>query len=111
MSVPELNGAYGPVPRKEDARFIRGRGTFVDDIQLPGMLYGAILRSPLPHARITAIDTVAAAAHPRVEAVFTGQDLAGLGLAWMPTISQDAQARSEEHTSELQSRGHLVCRL
>src|SRR5215813_1631213 len=86
------DGAYGPVPRKEDARFIRGRGTFVDDIQLPGMLYGAILRSPLPHARITAIDTVAAEAHPRVEAVFTGQDLATLGLAWMPTISQDTQA-------------------
>src|SRR6266480_4140448 len=92
MSAPEPNGAYGPVPRKEDARFIRGRGMFVDDIQLPGMLYGAILRSPLPHARITAIDTVAAEAHPRVEAVFTGQDLAALGLAWMPTMSQDAQA-------------------
>ena len=88
----EQNGAYGPVPRKEDARFIRGRGMFVDDIKLPGMLYGAILRSPLPHARITAIDTVAAEGHPRVEAVFTGQDLAALGLAWMPTISQDAQA-------------------
>src|SRR5215469_5865054 len=88
----EPNEAYGPVPRKEDARFIRGRGVFVDDIQLPGMLYGAILRSPLPHARITAIDTVAAEAHPRVEAVFTGQDLAALGLAWMPTMSQDAQA-------------------
>jgi carbon-monoxide dehydrogenase large subunit len=92
MSAPEPNGAYGPVPRKEDARFIRGRGMFVDDIKLPGMLYGAILRSPLPHARITAIDTVAAEGHPRVEAVFTGQDLAALGLAWMPTISQDAQA-------------------
>ena len=92
MSAPVPNGAYGPVPRKEDARFIRGRGMFVDDLQLPGMLYGAILRSPLPHARITAIDTVAAEAHPRVEAVFTGQDLAALGLAWMPTISQDAQA-------------------
>ena len=72
MSAPVPNGAYGPVPRKEDARFIRGRGMFVDDLQLPGMLYGAILRSPLPHARITAIDTVAAEAHPRVEAVFTG---------------------------------------
>jgi len=92
MSAPVPNGAYGPVPRKEDARFIRGRGMFVDDLQLPGMLYGAILRSPLPHARITAIDTVAAEAHPRVEAVFTGHDLAALGLAWMPTISQDAQA-------------------
>jgi aerobic carbon-monoxide dehydrogenase large subunit len=84
--------AYGPVRRKEDARFVRGRGTFVDDIQLPGMLYGAILRSPLPHARIVSIDTAAAEAHPRVEAVITGQALAELGLAWMPTLSQDTQA-------------------
>jgi aerobic carbon-monoxide dehydrogenase large subunit len=59
---PGQNGAYGPVQRKEDARFIRGRGTFVDDIQLPGMLYGAVLRSPLAHARIVCIDTAAAEA-------------------------------------------------
>src|SRR5262252_106912 len=86
------SGAFGPVPRKEDARFVRGRGTFVDDIQLPGMLYGAILRSPVAHARIVSVDTAAAEAHPRVEAVITGRAMAGLGLAWMPTISQDAQA-------------------
>jgi carbon-monoxide dehydrogenase large subunit len=85
-------GAYGPVRRKEDARFIRGQGRFVDDIQLPGMLHGAILRSPLAHARIVAIDTVAAQAHPKVEAVITGQALAGRGLSWMPTLSQDVQA-------------------
>jgi len=84
--------AYGPVRRKEDARFIRGRGTFVDDIQLPGMLHGAILRSPLAHARIVSIDIAAAQAHPKVEAVITGQDLAGRALAWMPTLSQDVQA-------------------
>ena len=92
MSTAEQDGAYGPVPRKEDARFVRGRGTFVDDIQLPGMLHGAILRSPLPHARIVAVDTTAAEAHPKVEAVITGQGLTELGLAWMPTISQDTQA-------------------
>jgi carbon-monoxide dehydrogenase large subunit len=86
-AAPERNGAYGPIPRKEDARFVRGRGTFVDDIQLPGMLHGAILRSPMAHARIVAVDTTAAEAHPRVEAVITGQALAELGLAWMPTIS------------------------
>src|SRR5215471_873751 len=86
------SGAFGPVPRKEDARFVRGRGIFVDDIQLPGMLYGAILRSPVAHARIVSVDTAAAEAHPRVEAVITGQAMAELGLAWMPTISQDAQA-------------------
>jgi aerobic carbon-monoxide dehydrogenase large subunit len=85
-------GAYGPVRRKEDARFIRGRGLFVDDIQLPGMLYGAILRSPLAHARIRSIDVASALAHPQVEAVITGETLAARDLAWMPTLSQDVQA-------------------
>jgi len=92
LAGPGQNGAYGPVPRKEDARFIRGRGTFVDDIRLPGMLYGAVLRSPLAHARIASIDTAAAEAHPKVKAVITGETLAGLGLAWMPTLSSDVQA-------------------
>ena len=85
-------GAYGPLRRKEDARFIRGQGTFVDDIRLPGMLYGAILRSPLAHARILSVDASAAEAHPRVRAVITGQTLADRGLAWMPTLSRDVQA-------------------
>jgi aerobic carbon-monoxide dehydrogenase large subunit len=89
---PALNGAYGPVRRKEDARFIRGLGTFVDDIQLPRMLHGAILRSPLAHARIVSVDTAAAEAHPKVEAILTGETLAGRALAWMPTLSQDVQA-------------------
>jgi carbon-monoxide dehydrogenase large subunit len=84
--------AYGPLPRKEDARFIRGRGTYVDDISLPGMLHGAILRSPYPHARIRSVDATAARAHPRVEAVLTGEDLQARGLAWMPTLSGDVQA-------------------
>jgi aerobic carbon-monoxide dehydrogenase large subunit len=87
-----VSGAYGPVRRKEDARFIRGQGTFTDDIQLPGMLHGAILRSPLAHARIVSIDVSAAEAHPRVRTVITGQALAGRSLAWMPTLSQDVQA-------------------
>ncbi len=92
MSAVHGNGAYGPLPRKEDARFIRGKGQFVDDLQPPGLLYGAILRSPLAHARIVSVDAAAALAHPRVEAVITGETLAGRGLAWMPTISQDVQA-------------------
>ncbi|WP_230466366.1 aerobic carbon-monoxide dehydrogenase large subunit [[Actinomadura] parvosata] len=78
--------------RKEDARFIRGRGTYTDDVRLPGMLYGAILRSPHAHARIVSVDTSAAEAHPKVRAVITGQTLAGLNLAWMPTLSNDIQA-------------------
>ena len=85
-------GAYGPLRRKEDARFIRGKGLFVDDIQLPGMLHGAILRSPLAHARIVSVDVESALAHPHVEAVITGEMLAARGLAWMPTLSGDVQA-------------------
>jgi len=84
--------SYGSHPRKEDARFIRGQGTFTDDISLPGMLHGAILRSPLAHARIVSVDATAARAHPKVAAVLTGADLAERGLAWMPTLSGDVQA-------------------
>src|SRR5256714_5831200 len=83
---------YGRMKRKEDPRFVRGQGRYVDDLKLPGMLHGAILRSPLAHARIVSIDTSAAQAHPKVRAVVTGADLAGLNLAWMPTMSQDTQA-------------------
>jgi aerobic carbon-monoxide dehydrogenase large subunit len=83
---------FGRLPRKEDARFVRGRGTFVDDVRLPGMLHGAVLRSPLAHARIVSIDTSAAEAHPKVRAVLTGVQLAERGLAWMPTLSFDRQA-------------------
>jgi carbon-monoxide dehydrogenase large subunit len=83
---------HGRMHRKEDPRFVRGRGRYVDDVQLPGMLHLAILRSPLAHARIVSIDTSAAAAHPKVKAVVTGADLAAQGLAWMPTLSNDVQA-------------------
>src|ERR1700746_3866513 len=80
------------MPRKEDDRLIRGQGRFVDDVQLPGMLHGAILRSPLAHARILSMDTSAALAHPRVHAVLSGVDLEPRGCAWMPTLSADTQA-------------------
>jgi aerobic carbon-monoxide dehydrogenase large subunit len=83
---------FGSLRRKEDARFIRGRGTFIDDIQLPGMLHGAVLRSPYPHARIVSIDASAALRHPRVHAVITGADLEARGAAWMRTMSLDVQA-------------------
>src|SRR5215208_6110472 len=83
---------FGRLRRKEDPRFIRGQGKYVDDVNLPGMLHGAVLRSPLAHARIKSIDTSAAMQHPKVHAVITGQDLEGLKLAWMPTMSYDTQA-------------------
>src|SRR4029079_10619001 len=83
---------FGRMKRKEDPRFIRGQGTYVDDVELPGMLHRAVLRSPLAHARLTASDPSAAQQHPKVRAVITGKDLEGLGLAWMPTLSADTQA-------------------
>ncbi|MBG0562671.1 aerobic carbon-monoxide dehydrogenase large subunit [Actinoplanes aureus] len=83
---------FGRMLRKEDARLLRGRGRFVDDVQLPGMLHLAILRSPFAHAKIVSIDTSAAEASPGVKAVVTGETLKGLGLAWMPTLSNDVQA-------------------
>ena len=83
---------YGRMLRKEDPRFIRGLGHYCDDIQLPGMLHMAILRSPVAHARIVSVDTSAAEAHPKVKAVVTGATLAEKGLAWMPTLSNDVQA-------------------
>ena len=83
---------FGRMHRKEDVRFLRGQGNYVDDVNLPGMLHSAILRSPYAHARIVSIDTSAALALPGVHAVITGETLAGLGLAWMPTLSYDTQA-------------------
>ena len=83
---------FGRLKRKEDARFIRGQGNYLDDIRLPGMVHGAILRSPFAHARILSIDTSRALALPGVAAVVTAKDLETLGLAWMPTISYDTQA-------------------
>ena len=89
---PDRPIGFGRIQRKEDPRFVRGRGNYVDDIVLPGMLHGAILRSPVAHARLVSIDTSEALAHPKVVAVITGKDLEALNLAWAPTLSADVQA-------------------
>jgi len=78
--------------RKEDDRFIRGKGNYVDDVILPNMLHMAILRTPLAHARIVNIDTSQAQALEGVVVVITGRDMAAHNLAWMPTLSADTQA-------------------
>ena len=80
------------MPRKEDGRFIRGKGNYVDDVRLPQMLQSAILRSPYAHARIKSVDASAALELSGVHAVITGNDLAEQGLAWMPTLAGDTQA-------------------
>ena len=78
--------------RKEDARFIQGKGNYVDDLKLPGMLHMDIVRSPLAHARIKSIDKSAALAIPGVHAVLTADDLKPLKLHWMPTLAGDVAA-------------------
>jgi carbon-monoxide dehydrogenase large subunit len=83
---------YGSMRRKEDARFVRGKGLYIDDVRLRGMLHGAVLRSPYAHARILSVDVTAAEAHPKVRAVITGETLLQRGVAWMPTLSGDQQA-------------------
>jgi carbon-monoxide dehydrogenase large subunit len=80
------------VRRKEDARFIVGRGNYIEDITLPNMLHMAILRSPFAHATIKSIDTSRATELPGIVAVVTGELLAEHNLAWMPTLSGDTQA-------------------
>src|SRR5918911_1740019 len=94
MAVEEKQAPWlgQSIKRKEDDRFIQGRGRYVDDVELPGMLHMAILRSPFAHARIRSIDTSRAQEIPGVVAVVTGELLAQHNLAWMPTLSGDTQA-------------------
>ena len=88
----KLQGMGTSRGRKEDARFIRGKGSYVDDIKLPGMLFGAIVRSPYAHARIKSIDKSKALAVPGVVAVLVADDLKPVKLDWMPTLGGDVQA-------------------
>jgi carbon-monoxide dehydrogenase large subunit len=66
------------IKRREDPRFITGRGTYVDDVKLPGTTYAVFIRSPHAYARIKKIDSAAAAKHPGVVAIFTGSDMTGV---------------------------------
>ena len=88
----KIGGLGASRKRVEDNRFIRGKGNYVDDIVLPGMLHMEILRSPLAHARIRSIDTSKAWDIPGVRLVLTGEMMATRNLAWMPTLSYDTQA-------------------
>jgi aerobic carbon-monoxide dehydrogenase large subunit len=88
---PEIGGMGHSVKRKEDLRFIQGKGTYVEDVHLPGMVYGQMVRSPFAHARLKAVRTEAARNFPGVLAVITGQDLEKAGLSWMPTLFHDKQ--------------------
>ena len=90
-TTPEVSGMGHSMKRKEDPRFIRGQGKYVDDVVLPGMVYLDIVRSPYAHAKIKAIHTEKALKVPGVLAVITGETLKGFNLHWMPTLMSDTQ--------------------
>jgi carbon-monoxide dehydrogenase large subunit len=87
----EVQGLGHSRKRVEDARFIRGRGNYIDDLKLPGMLYLDIVRSPYAHARIKSIQTDKAMAIPGVLAVITGETLKPYNVHNMPTLMSDTQ--------------------
>ncbi len=87
----EISGMGHSMKRKEDARFLQGKGHYIDDFKLPGMLYMAIVRSPYAYAKIKSINIEKAMAIPGVVAVVTGRDLEKYNLHWMPTLMSDTQ--------------------
>jgi len=88
----QLEGLGARRKRVEDARFTQGKGNYIDDMKLPGMLFGDFVRSPHGHARVKSIKKDAALALPGVKAVLTAADLKPLKLHWMPTLAGDVQA-------------------
>ena len=87
----KLEGMGCKRKRVEDARFTQGRGNYVDDVKLPGMLHGDFVRSPHAHARVKSINSEEALKVPGVLAVITAETLKTVNLAWMPTLAGDVQ--------------------
>ncbi len=92
------DGIGAAVRRKEDPRFLTGRGKYTDDINRPGQLFAVLVRSPEAHATIASVNTTAAVAAPGVVAVFTGADLAadevgGRGRGGRPSLRVGCQQR------------------
>ncbi|MBV9757930.1 MAG: xanthine dehydrogenase family protein, partial [Alphaproteobacteria bacterium] len=97
-----FGGIGASVKRKEDARFLAGRGNYVDDINRPGQLYAFIKRADRPHANIRGIDRKAAAASPGVVAVYTGADIqadgvGGLPCGWLVTGKDGSPMKEPPH--------------
>ena len=91
MTSAAIGGMGHSMKRKEDPRFLQGKGNYVEDVNLPGMLWMDIVRSPYAHAKIVSIDASKALAIPGVLAVITGKDLEAYNLHWMPTLMSDTQ--------------------
>src|ERR1700750_3048242 len=90
--LSKLEGIGCSRKRREDPRFIQGKGNYVDDVKMPGMTFGVMVRSPYAHARIKRIDTSRALALKGVVAVITAEELKPFKLHWMPTLAGDVQA-------------------
>ena len=82
--MPDGTGIGSSLKRKEDLRFLTGKGRYTDDLNRHGQVYAYFLRSPLPHAKINGIDTSAAASAPGVVAVYTGKDMENDGVGSLP---------------------------
>lgn len=82
--VTPFEGIGASVRRKEDLRFLQGKGNYTDDLNRPGQAHAWILRSPHAHARIRGLDTAAARAMPGVIGIFTGADTQAAGLGGLP---------------------------
>src|SRR3954452_14510704 len=87
----KLEGMGCKRKRVEAIRVTQGRGNYVDDLKLPGMLRGDFVRSPHPHARVKSINSEEALKVPGVLAVITAETLKTVNLAWMPTLAGDVQ--------------------
>ena len=113
MSATETWGIGAPLKRKEDDPLLRGRGTYVDNLDVPGALVMVVVRGPYAHARLTSIDTAAAKASPGVVAVFTGADLrddwkAAMPCAWPVTEDMKSPEHFPLAVSEVHYQGDGV---
>ena len=100
--MPKDHGIGASTKRREDVRFLTGRGRYTDDIDIPGQAHVHFLRSDVAHGRLVSVDTAAAAAAPGVLRVFTGADFEGVGglpCGWQVT---------DKHGNPMQEPAHPV---
>src|SRR5918912_1276501 len=107
MAVEERTWVGKSVARREDPRILAGRGTYVDDVRLPGMLHASVLRSPHAHARITRIDTSEARRVPGVVAVLTGPE-ALAHVSPMPAFCAEPVVQHAIATDRVRFAGEAV---
>src|SRR5438093_5447067 len=106
--MTKQNGYFGrPMKRVEDPRLIKGIATYVDDIQMAGMLHAMVLRSPFAHAKINGIKTDAPKALPGVVAVFTGADV-NAACGFVPCASPMPEQKAPNHTVLASDRVYFV---